>query len=154
MGVRDRRLPADSPVYIRGEPDAARRGRPARARRRCCGRRPARRSPRGSGPAGAGRVARVDQDNPLTARVMVNRVWLHLFGRGLVPTPDNFGASRPAADATRSCSTTWPCTFMDDGWSVKKLIRRLVLSRAYQLGVRRTTRRATRPTRTTRWSGG
>jgi len=45
------------------------------------------------------------KDNPLTARVMANRVWLHLFGRGLVPTADNFGsAGQPRA--IRNCSIT------------------------------------------------
>ena len=42
------------------------------------------------------------RENPLTARVMVNRVWLHLFGRGLVPTPDNFGAAGQAPEPSRA----------------------------------------------------
>src|SRR5262249_10896487 len=75
------------------------------------------------------------RDNPLTARVFVNRVWLHLFGRGLVPTPDNFGAGGlPPSDP--ALLDELAASFMEDGWSVKKLIRRLVLSRAYQLGGR------------------
>src|SRR5262249_43864162 len=75
------------------------------------------------------------RDNPLTARGLVNRVWLHLFGRGLVPTPDNFRAAgqppsppQPLDQLARS--------FIDHGWSVKALIRQIVLSRAYQLDSR------------------
>ena len=85
---------------------------------------------------GSGRRELAEQlagrDNPLTARVMVNRIWLHLFGRGLVPTPDNFGAAgqRPSHPELLD---TLAVSFMDEGWSVKKLIRRIVLSRAYQL---------------------
>lgn len=71
--------------------------------------------------------------NPLTARVMVNRVWLHLFGRGLVPTAGDFGqAGRPPSHPELLDHLAQ--RFMDDGWSVKKLIKYLVLSRVYQLG--------------------
>src|SRR6185295_5284484 len=75
------------------------------------------------------------RDNPLTARVFVNRVWLHLFGRGLVPTPDNFGASGLPPSHPELLDHL-AVSFMGDGWSVKKLIRRMVLSRAYQLDTR------------------
>ncbi len=63
---------------------------------------------------------------------MVNRVWLHLFGRGLVATPDNFGAAGQPPDHPELLDSL-AVTFMDQGWSVKKLIRQIVLSRAYQL---------------------
>ena len=72
------------------------------------------------------------RDNPLTARVMVNRVWLHLFGRGLVATPDNFGAAGQPPDHPELLDTL-AVSFMDHNWSVKELIRQIVLSRAYQL---------------------
>jgi len=70
--------------------------------------------------------------NPLTARVAVNRVWMHLFGEGLVRTADNFGATgeEPSHPALLD---TLAVQFMRDGWSVKKLVRSLVLSRSYQL---------------------
>jgi hypothetical protein len=70
--------------------------------------------------------------NPLTARVMVNRVWLQLFGEGLVPTPDDFGVSgeRPTHPELLDHLAT---RFMREGWSIKKLIRSIVLSRTYQL---------------------
>jgi len=73
------------------------------------------------------------RDNPQTARVMVNRVWSHLFGQGLVRTPDNFGATgeKPSHPALLD---TLAVQFMDNGWSVKQLVRSIVLSRAYQLG--------------------
>jgi hypothetical protein len=71
-------------------------------------------------------------DNPLVARVMVNRVWLHLFGRGLVASPDNFGTSGQPPSHPQLLDYL-AVTFQEDGWSVKKLIRRLVLTRAYQL---------------------
>ncbi len=72
------------------------------------------------------------KDNPLTARVMVNRIWLHLFGRGLVATPDNFGSAgvMPSHPALLDYLAN---SFVDNGWSVKASIRSLVLSRAYQL---------------------
>jgi len=68
--------------------------------------------------------------NPLTARVMVNRVWLHLFGRGLVPTPEDFGrGGRPPSHP--ELLDALACRFMADGWSVKRLVRHLVSSRVY-----------------------
>ena len=72
------------------------------------------------------------RDNPLTARVIVNRVWLHLFGRGLVATPDNFGAAgQPPSHPELLDSLA--VTFMERDWSIKDLIRQIVLSRSYQL---------------------
>ena len=70
-------------------------------------------------------------DNPLTARVMVNRLWLWTFGEGLVRTPDNFGATgeRPTHPELLDYLTT---RFVEDGWSAKKLIRAMVLSRTYR----------------------
>lgn len=70
--------------------------------------------------------------HPQTARVIVNRVWLHLFGEGLVRTPDDFGTTgeRPTHPELLDYLAR---QFMDDGWSIKRLIRRLVLSRTYQL---------------------
>ncbi len=70
--------------------------------------------------------------NPLTARVYVNRVWDHLFGSGLVRTVDNFGiqGERPTNQALLD---TLAIGFMEDGWSTKRLIRRIMLSRTYQL---------------------
>jgi len=69
--------------------------------------------------------------NPLTARVIVNRVWMQHFGRGLVPTPSDFGlrAEPPSHPELLDWLTR---RFMDEGWSLKKLHRRLLLSATYQ----------------------
>ncbi|HYH63457.1 MAG TPA: DUF1549 domain-containing protein, partial [Urbifossiella sp.] len=137
-GLFGSRNVADSPLYVRGEVD-----------------KPGEIVPRGflqvltPSPrpirAGSGRKELAEwvasKDNPLTARVMVNRVWLNLFGQGLVPTPDNFGvAGRPPTNPALLDSLA--VTFVEDGWSVKKLIRRIVLSRAYQLDSRTDARNA------------
>lgn len=71
-------------------------------------------------------------DNPLTARVMANRVWHHLFGRGIVATVDNFGLMGQAPTHPELLDYL-ALRFMDHGWSVKSLIREIVLSRTYQL---------------------
>ncbi len=72
------------------------------------------------------------RDNPLTARVMVNRIWRHLLGRGIVATPDNFGTTGRAP--THPELLDWlAIDFMDNNWSVKQTIKRIMLSRVYQL---------------------
>jgi hypothetical protein len=73
------------------------------------------------------------KDNPLTARVMVNRVWEHLMGQGLVDTVDNFGAlgNEPSNPELLDAMAV---QFMEQNWSIKRLIRSIVLSRVYQLG--------------------
>ncbi len=70
-------------------------------------------------------------DNPLTARVMVNRIWHHLFGRGIVETVDNFGlqGSLPSHPALLDHLAV---KFARDGWSVKKMIKYMVMSEAFQ----------------------
>lgn len=68
--------------------------------------------------------------NPLTARVYVNRVWLWLTGEGIVRTPDNFGATGEPPTNPQLLDYLAQ-RFMDHGWSTKKLIREIVLSRAY-----------------------
>nr|MBC8291380.1 DUF1549 domain-containing protein [Planctomycetota bacterium] len=70
--------------------------------------------------------------NPLTARVAVNRIWQHLFGAGLVRSVDNFG--RTGEKPTHPRLLDWLAVqFMKDGWSTKRMIRRIVLSRSYRL---------------------
>ena len=69
--------------------------------------------------------------NPLTARVMVNRVWHWLFGAGLVRTTDNFGTTGEAPSHPELLDYL-ARRFMDEGWSIKKLVRAIVLTQAYQ----------------------
>lgn len=70
--------------------------------------------------------------NPLTARVMANRIWYWLFGRGIVSTVDNFGNSGQKPD-NEALLDYLSIRFQQNGWSVKKTIREIVLSRAYRL---------------------
>jgi mono/diheme cytochrome c family protein len=84
---------------------------------------------------GSGRLelarAIASRDNPLTARVMVNRVWMHHFGDGLVRTPGDFGAR--GEPPTHPELLDWlAASFMDSGWSVKHLHRLIVLSATYR----------------------
>lgn len=71
--------------------------------------------------------------NPLTPRVIVNRVWQHLFGQGIVTTVDNFGVTGDTPSHPELLDHL-ASGFVEDGWSVKRLVRTLVLTRAYQLG--------------------
>ncbi len=74
----------------------------------------------------------VSPSNPLTARVMVNRAWHWLFGRGLVESVDNFGTTgqKPSNQALLDHLAS---SFIAEGWSMKGLIKDIVLSRSYQL---------------------
>jgi len=72
------------------------------------------------------------EQNPLTARVWANRVWLHLFGSGIVRTPDNFGSGGQRPDHPELLD--WLASeFVESGWSTKSLVREIVLSHAYRL---------------------
>ena len=89
---------------------------------------------------GSGRLelasAIADPNNPLTARVMVNRIWQHHFGRGLVGTPDNFGALGEAPSHPELLDFL-ARRFIESGWSIKALHRDIMLSATYQLGTDR-----------------
>ncbi|MFZ4593381.1 MAG: PSD1 and planctomycete cytochrome C domain-containing protein [Verrucomicrobiaceae bacterium] len=128
MGVQEADRIADSPIYERGEIAH-----------------PGKKVPRGfpqvvsiKGKIPKAKSGRLElaqwltsRENPLTARVMANRVWRHLLGSGIVLTTDNFGFSggRPSHPELLDYLAI---KFMDHGWSVKALIREIVLSTSYQ----------------------
>ena len=73
-------------------------------------------------------------ENPLTARVYVNRIWSRLMGQGIVPTIDNFGTTGQAP--SDPLMLDWlACEFMAQGWSTKWLVRTIVTSDAYRRSV-------------------
>jgi len=131
MGARDREQPEDCRIHIRGETtnlgDSVPRGflqvvalphAPAPSAKQ------------------SGRLELAQwltrRDHPLTARVLVNRVWQHLMGRALVTTVDDFGVngSKPSHPELLDHLAV---RFMEQGWSVKRLIRDIVLSRTYRM---------------------
>ncbi|MEM7654532.1 MAG: PSD1 and planctomycete cytochrome C domain-containing protein [Bacteroidota bacterium] len=75
--------------------------------------------------------AMADPNNPLTARVMVNRIWHHLFGRGIVASVDNFGIQGKAPSHPELLDAL-AITFIEHDWSIKHLIREIVLSETFQ----------------------
>ena len=131
MTVVETGTPADLPIHRRGSVDALGEAVP-RGVLSAVTTVPAPAMP--SGQSGRRQLAEwaTHPDHPLTARVMVNRVWLWLFGEGLVRTPDNFGTT--GEPPTHPELLDFLATrFRQDGWSVKRLVRTLVLSRAWQL---------------------
>jgi len=73
----------------------------------------------------------LDPSNPLTSRVMANRIWKHLIGKGIVRTPSDFGlmGEKPTHPELLDHMAK---SFMENGWSIKKLIRAIVLSKTYR----------------------
>jgi hypothetical protein len=132
MGVRDSASPGDQEVLIKGEiKDAGPvvpRGFPQVMSQ------PGEPAHIGAGESGRLELAQwlTRRDNPTTARVAVNRIWEHLFGRGIVGSVDNFGlmGEKPV---NPSLLDYLAVRFMEQGWSTKKMVRELVLSRAYRL---------------------
>lgn len=130
MGVRDRPAPAHAKIHLKGE--TGKFGEEV---------------PRGFlsalqlpidvqvDPAQSGRLQLAQWltawKNPLTPRVMVNRIWQQLFGSGIVRTPDDFGiyGEKPTHPELLDYLAA---RFADEGWSIKRTIRMIVLSRTYQ----------------------
>ncbi len=121
--------PADTRLQRRGEPDRLADVVPRRFLEILGGDR----LPAG---AGSGRLELAQwltrPDNPLTARVIVNRVWQHLFGRGLVETPSDFGV-RGQPPSHPELLDYLTAVFIEDGWSIKRLQRRILSSHVYRL---------------------
>jgi hypothetical protein len=127
--LEDSRAPQDSPIFLRGQAESPGDVVPRRFLDVLSGSdRPAFRN-------GSGRLELADaiasRTNPLTARVMVNRVWQHQFGAGFVSTPDDFGnQSQPPSHPEL---LDWLANrFMADDWSVKRLHKVILLSAAWQ----------------------
>jgi hypothetical protein len=121
--------PKDSPIFIRGEAENHGAIVPRQFLEVLSG------SDRAHFKNGSGRLelaqAIANKSNPLTARVMVNRVWLHHFGEGLVTTPDDFG-NQSSPPSHPELLDYLARRFMDDGWSLKKLHKLILLSATYQ----------------------
>lgn len=85
--------------------------------------------------SGSGRIelaeSILDPQNPLTARVMVNRLWHHLFGRGIVETTDNFGLQGKLPSHPELLDYL-AIRFQQEGWSIKKMIRYIMLSNTFK----------------------
>ena len=124
----------DENVFIRGNPKTPGAVVPRRFLEALGGSEQARFT-RGSGRLELARSI-TDPSNPFLSRVMVNRVWLHLFGEGIVPTPDDFGAlgQPPTNPELLDWLADWYRN--EGGWSTKKLIRLLMTSRTYQMASR------------------
>ncbi len=125
--------PTDVPLQRRGEPESpgpvVPHGVP-RFRFLACGAPPA----LAAGSSGRRELAEwlTRPDHPLTARVMVNRIWQHHFGRGIVATPSNFGVR--GEPPTHAELLDWlAARFVASGWSIKAIHREVVLSETYQL---------------------
>jgi hypothetical protein len=124
--------PSDMPVYIRGNPYAPGPVVPRGTVRVASWENPA---PIPEGQSGRLQLAHwlADKRNPLTARVTVNRIWQKLFGEGLAKSVDYFGV-RGEPPTHPELLDHLATRFMQEGWSQKKLLRSLVLSRTYRLG--------------------
>lgn len=129
MTMQDRPQPVDSPLYIRGDSKSPGPLVPRRFLTRLCNGTP---QPftRGSGRLELAQAI-ASRSNPLTARVIVNRVWQWHFGAGLVTTPSDFGLNGqpPSHPELLDWLATW---FVENNWSVKKLHRLIMNSSVYQ----------------------
>lgn len=129
MALLDKPQPVQSRVFIRGNPGRPGEVVPRRFLSVLSGGNP-KPFEQGSGRLELARAI-ASKDNPLTSRVMVNRIWAHHFGAGLVRTPGDFGVKGDAP--THPELLDWLASrFVEEGWSLKKLHRLIMLSSAYQ----------------------
>ncbi len=123
--------PGDAPLHLRGEPDHPGDIIPRKFIDLLGGQRLTDEQARHSGRLQLAEWL-TDSSNPLTARVMVNRIWQYHFGQGLVNTPSDFGAR--GQPPTHPELLDWLATrFMESGWSIKQMHRLIMHSRVYQL---------------------
>ena len=130
LALRDSSHPANERIHVRGNPDALGQEAPRRFLSVL--------SPREGKPfrRGSGRLelakAIANPENPLTARVMVNRIWQHHFGRGIVATASNFGHLGDPPSHPRLLDYL-ASRFLENNWSIKALHREILLSSTYAL---------------------
>jgi cytochrome c553 len=129
MVLEDLRRPHDSPVFLRGDPGNKGPLVPRHFLEVLSG------PYRPAFTNGSGRLdlawAIVSKNDPLTPRVMINRIWLHHFDEGFVPTPDDFGMmSEPPSHP--ELLDYLASRFVQEGWSIKKIHRLIMLSSVYQ----------------------
>lgn len=129
MGLVDKPEPVEPHIFLRGNP-ASRGDRVPRQFLQALAGEERRPFENGSGRLELAEAI-ADQANPLTARVWANRVWGHLLGQGLVDTPSDFGV-RSDPPSHPELLDWLALQFIEDGWSTKSLIRRIVLSNVYQ----------------------
>ncbi len=129
MALEDLSRPYEPRVFLRGNPNNLGEGVPRRFLAILSG---TKREPFRDG---GGRLdlarAITRRDNPLTARAIVNRVWMHHFGTPLVATPGDFGL-RSEAPTHPELLDHLASQFIEEGWSIKSLHRRMMLSSTYQ----------------------
>ena len=129
MVIEDIPKPHDSPVFLRGEAENKGPIVPRRFLEVLSG------PVRPEFKSGSGRLelasAITSKNNPLTPRVMINRIWLHHFGEGFVSTPDDFGtmSENPSHPELLDYLAS---RFMEEGWSIKKMHKLIMMSAVYQ----------------------
>ncbi len=131
MGVTESATIGDLPIHLRGSHWTLGQVAPRRFLRVIAGENQA---PLGSQSSGRLQLAQwlTRNDHPLTSRVMVNRIWRWHFGRGIVPSTDNFG--RLGEPPTNQPLLDWlSVRFTSGGWSIKEMHRVIMLSNAYQM---------------------
>ncbi|MEZ6127043.1 MAG: DUF1549 and DUF1553 domain-containing protein, partial [Planctomycetaceae bacterium] len=123
----DREKPVEPVIFLRGQPGNRGDRVPRRFLSALAGDAP-------SFSVGSGRMelaeAIASTDNPLTARVAVNRIWMHLFGRGLVDSPSDFGV-RTDPPSHPELLDYLSVQFMQNNWSNKSIIRQIVTSETF-----------------------
>ena len=130
MGVQENSKPGDLRLLVRGEIDQPAQTVPRGFPKVLCS------TPARITDGSSGRLEFANwlgsEDNPLTARVMVNRIWQHMVGQGIVTSTENFGVTgqSPSHPALLDYLAV---EFMESGWSVKSLIREIANSRTYRM---------------------